>query len=315
MKAVVLDGAGTYRLDDVPEPVPGPGQVAVRVAYAGVQWGDLLLRDGHFPVPRPFVPGFEAAGWVVAVGERVPAGRIGEEVVVLVDGGACAEVVLAPAVLALAVGAAPLREAAALGWAGPTAYDLVEQAGRVREGDRVLVHAAAGGVGTLAVQFARAAGAAEVVGVASGPERAAYARGFGYDRVVERDAFPAGLGGERFDVVLDPVGGAVRTANLALLAPHGRLAVYGNLAGFESVEVSADTLLERGLSVLAYNSSLLSRTHPGRLAAGARRVLDLLGAGRIRVGVGAELPLDAAGSAVAGLAAGKALGKTLLRVA
>ncbi|NUP43654.1 MAG: zinc-binding dehydrogenase, partial [Streptomyces sp.] len=116
-------------------------------------------------------------------------------------------------------------------------------------------------------------------------------------------------------VVLDPVGGAVRTANLALLAPHGRLAVYGNLGGFEPVEVSADTLLERGLSVLAYNSSLLSRTHPGRRAAGARQVLDLLGAGRIRVGVGAELPLDAAGSAVAGLAAGKALGKTLLRVA
>ncbi|WP_327289581.1 quinone oxidoreductase family protein [Streptomyces sp. NBC_01198] len=319
MRAVVLDtavdGDGRYRVDEVAEPVPGPGEVAIRVAYAGVQWGDVLVRGGHLPLPGPGVPGFEAAGRIVAVGEGVARGRVGEEVVALVDGGACAEVVLAPEALALGIGPASLRDAAGPGWAGPTAYDLVEEVGRVREGDRVLVHAAAGGVGTLAVQFARAAGAAEVVGVAGSPERAAYAEGFGYDRVVTRDEFPAVLGDDRFDVVLDPVGGATRTANVALLAPHGRLAVYGNLAAYDPVEISADDLLMQGLSVLAYNSALLSRTHPARLAASARRVLGLLAAGRIRVGLGSELPLDGVGDAVSRLAAGAASpGKTLLRV-
>ncbi|CAG6399482.1 zinc-binding alcohol dehydrogenase family protein [Streptomyces cocklensis] len=315
MKAVVLDGVGQYRVEDVPEPVPGAGEVAVRVAYAGVQWGDVLVRDGHIPLARPFVPGFEAAGRIVAVGEGVAPERVGEEVVALVEGGACAEVVVAPAVLALGVGAAPLRDAAGLGWAGPAAYDLVERVGRVREGERVLIHAAAGGVGTLAAQFARAAGAATVVGVVGSAVRAAYAEGFGYDRVVTRDVFPGALGDDRFDVVLDPVGGATRTANVALLAPHGRLAVYGNLAGHASVDVSVDELLMRGVSVLGYNSALLSRTHPGRLAASGVHVLGLVAAGAVRVGLGPELPLDGVAAAVARLAAGAAApGKTLLRV-
>lgn len=315
MKAVVMDGVGQYGVADLPEPVPGAGEVAIRVAYAGVQWGDVLVRDGHIPLARPFVPGFEAAGRIVAVGDGVAPGRVGEEVVALVEGGACAEVVVAPDVLALGVGDAPLRDAAALGWAGPTAYDLVAQVGRVREGDRVLVHAAAGGVGTLAGQVARAAGAASVVGVAGSRARAAYAEGFGYDRVVTRDAFPQVLAEDSFDVVLDPVGGATRTANLALLAPHGRLAVYGGLGGAEPVQVPADELLMRGVSVLTYNSALLARTHPDRLAASVRHVLGMLGARTLRVGVGAELPLDAVGAAVAGLATGTAApGKTLLHV-
>lgn len=316
MKAVVLDAQGKYGLGEVPEPAPGAGQVAVRVAYAGVQWGDVLVRDGHIPLPPPGIPGFEAAGRITAVGDGVDAGRIGEEVVALVGGGACAEVVVAPAALALAVGPAPLRDAAGLGWAGPTAYDLIERVGRVRDGDRVLVHAAAGSVGTLAAQFARAAGAGEVVGVAGSAERASYAEGFGYDRVVTRDTFPAALGDERFDVILDPVGGATRTANVALLAPHGRLVVYGNLGGSASVDIPVDALLMQGLSVLTYNSALLSHTDPAVLGAGARHVLGLLGAGRIRVGLGEEFSLGGAGEAVARLGAGSAApGKGLLRVA
>ncbi|MBN6547975.1 alcohol dehydrogenase catalytic domain-containing protein, partial [Actinacidiphila bryophytorum] len=110
MKAVVMDGVGQYGVADLPEPVPGAGEVAIRVAYAGVQWGDVLVRDGHIPLARPFVPGFEAAGRIVAVGEGVAPGRVGEEVVALVEGGACAEVVVAPDVLAVGVGDAPLRD-------------------------------------------------------------------------------------------------------------------------------------------------------------------------------------------------------------
>ncbi|MGW4647311.1 quinone oxidoreductase family protein [Kitasatospora sp. NPDC004289] len=314
MKAAVLDVDGHLRPTELAEPVPGPGQVAVRVAYAGVQWGDVLVRDGHFPVPRPFVPGFEVAGRIVAVGEGVPAGRVGEEVVALVGGGGFAEVVLAPAVLAVPAAGVDARTAGALGWAAPTAYDLVNGVAGVRPGDRVLIHAAAGGVGTLAVQFAALAGAGELTGVVGSAERAAYARRFGYHRLVTREEFPAALEGAEFDVVLDPVGGAARTASLELLAPHGRLVAYGDIAGAAPVEVPVTGLLMRGQSVLTYNGELLSRTDPARLAASVTRALALVAGGSVRVDVTAEHPLEDAAAAVAELASGRTRGKGLVRI-
>ncbi|MFD0351502.1 alcohol dehydrogenase catalytic domain-containing protein [Kitasatospora aburaviensis] len=135
MKAVVLGADDRFRLTTTAdEPRPGPGEVAVRVAYAGVQWGDVLVRDGHFPVPRPFVPGFEAAGRIVAVGDGVDEGRIGEQVLALVDGGAYAEVVLAPAALAVPAPGVDARTAAGFGWTAPTAHDLIHTVTRLGPG-------------------------------------------------------------------------------------------------------------------------------------------------------------------------------------
>lgn len=326
MKAVVLDAEDRYEIAEVDEPVPGPGEVAIRVAYAGIQWGDTMVRDGHFPVPRPFVPGFEAVGHVSAAGPGVDADRVGEPVAALTSAGAYAEVVVAPAKLALHLGdfgdlrdgggSLPLRTAAGLGWAGPTAYDLVNTAARVRTGDSVLIHAAAGGVGTLAVQFARLAGAGRIVGVVGSGERAAYASRFGYDRVVLRAEFAAGaLGDEGFDVVLDPVGGQTRRVGLEHLAPHGRLVAFGNLDTYEPVLASANDLLTHGTSLVTYNSSLLQRTHPERLADSASRALRLVADGRVRVDITAEYEMADLATAVERLAAGATHGKSILRIA
>lgn len=315
MKAVLLDAEGRYRVAELDEPAPGPGQVAIKVAYAGIQWGDIMVRDGHFPVPRPFVPGFEASGYVTAVGEGVDPGRVGAPVTVLTTAGAYAEVVLAPAVLSLDVGDLPLRTAAGLGWGAPTAYDLINTTARVRPGESVLIHAAAGSVGTLAAQFARLAGAGRIVGVVGSPARAEYAARFGYDRIVLREDFPAALDDERFDVILDPVGGATRRAALEQLTAHGRLAVFGNLA--TSASVSADTggLLMNGGSLLTYNSNLLGRTHPERLADSARRALALVADGSVRVDITAEYGLAELAAAVQRLAEGVTHGKSVLRIA
>ncbi|WP_327732648.1 zinc-binding alcohol dehydrogenase family protein [Streptomyces nojiriensis] len=314
MKAVLLDAEDRYRVAELDEPAPGPGEVAIAVAYAGIQWGDVMVRDGRFPLPRPFVPGFEASGHITAVGEGVDPGRVGTPVTALTTGGACAEVVLAPAVLALDTGGLPLRTAAGLGWGAPTAYDLINTVARVRPGESVLVHAAAGSVGTLAAQFARLAGAGRVVGVAGSPARAGYAAGFGYDRVVLREDFPAVLGGERFDAVLDPVGGATRRAALEQLAAHGRLAVFGALASFEPVPADPGDLLVNGRSLLTYNSDLLARTHPGRLADSARRALALVADGSVRVDITAEYGLEDLATAVRRLAGGATCGKSVLRI-
>lgn len=315
MRAIILDSDDNYRVTELDEPTPGPGEVSVRVAYAGIQWGDTMVRDGHFPVPRPFVPGFEASGHIIAVGEGVDENRVGEPVAALATAGAYAEVVVVPAVLALAAGDVPLQAAAGFGWGTPTAYDLVNTAARVRAGENVLIHAAAGGVGTLAAQFATLAGAGRIVGVVGSPRRAEYATQFGFDRVLLRDEFPAKLGGEQFDVVLDPVGGQTRRDSLQALAPHGRLVAYGNISSYESVLADTNDLLTGGKSLVTYNGNLLSRTHPNRLADSARQSLQLLAHGRIRVDITAEYDPADLGVAVQRLREGATNGKSILRVA
>ncbi|MFF8996247.1 zinc-binding alcohol dehydrogenase family protein [Streptomyces sp. NPDC014983] len=314
MRAVVLGTDNHFRTVECAKPVPGPGEVAVRVSHAGVQWGDVLVRDGHFPIPRPFVPGFEAAGRITAVGDGVDPSRIGEPVIALVGGGGFAEVVLAPAALAIGAEGIDARTAAAAGWVAPTAYDLINTITGVGPGDSVLIHAASGGVGTLAAQFAAAAGARRIVGVVGNADRADYARQFGYHRLLTREEFPGALDGESFDTILDPVGGATRAANLAHLAPHGRLAVYGNIATFEPVAVSTNDLLTNGQSVMMYNSNLLSRTHTARLAASTTSALAQVAAGLIRIDITAEYELADVGTAIENLATGATHGKSIIRI-
>ncbi|MFC4504693.1 MULTISPECIES: quinone oxidoreductase family protein [Streptomyces] len=315
MKAVVLDTDDHYRVTERDEPTPGPGQVAIRVAYAGIQWGDTMVRDGHFAVPRPFVPGFEASGHIVAVGAGVDARRVGEAVTTLTTSGAYAEVVLASATLTFGIGSMPLRTAAGFGWGTPTAYDLINTAAHVRPGESVLIHAAAGSVGTLAAQFARLAGAGRIVGVVGTADRADYAAQFGYDRLLLRPEFPARSGDEKPDVILDPVGGSTRTAGLEQLALHGRLVSYGNLAGYEPVLANDNDLLMHGKSFLTYNSNLLSQTHPERLADSARRALGLVAHGKVRMDITTEYALGDVAVAVQRLAEGTTHGKSVLRVA
>jgi NADPH2:quinone reductase len=266
-------------------------------------------------VPRPFVPGFEASGHIAAVGEGVDASRVGAPVAALTTAGAYAEVVLAPAALSLDIGDLPLRTAAGLGWGAPTAYDLINTTAQVRPGESVLIHAAAGSVGTLAAQFARLAGAGRIVGVAGSTARADYAAQFGYDQVLLREEFPAKLGTEHFDVILDPVGGGTRRVGLEQLAAHGRLAVFGNLSTYEPVLADTNDLLMHGKSLMTYNSNLLSQTHPERLAGSARRALGLVADRKVRVDITAEYDLTDLATAVQRLAEGATHGKSILRVA
>ncbi|WP_405792150.1 zinc-binding alcohol dehydrogenase family protein [Streptomyces sp. NBC_00029] len=320
MKAVVLDTDDRFRLTDIDRPAPGPGQVAIAVRYAGIQWGDELVRRGHFPVARPFVSGFEAAGQVVDVGPGVDEALLGRAVTALTGGGAFAEVVIASAALTFDAGGLDPRTAAAFGWATPTAYDLIHTVTQVRPGERVLVHAAAGGVGTMAAQFARAAGAGRIVGVVGDSERAAYAARFGYDRLITRAEFAGAgengpTGEEPFDVALDPVGGPTRLASLRWLAPHGRLAMYGALAGSAPAALDSDELLMSGRSALSYNSDLLSRTHPERLADSARHALRAVAEGHIRPDITAEYEMTDLDQALDRLAGGRTYGKSIVRVA
>ncbi|MEV4754386.1 zinc-binding alcohol dehydrogenase family protein [Micromonospora sp. NPDC049559] len=314
MKAIVLDTDDQFRVGEVAEPVPGPGEVAIRVAYAGVQYGDVLVRAGHFPIPRPFVPGFEAAGQIVAVGAGVDQARIGEQVAGLIGGGGFGEIVIAPAILAIGAAQVDPRTAAGFGWVTPTAYDLINTIARVRPGDTVLIHAAAGGVGSMAGQFAAVAGAERIVGVVGNADQVDYARRFGYHEVLVREDFPDAVGDETFDAILDPIGGRTRLASLARLAAHGRIVVYGNIATFEPVTVSTNDLLMQGQSLMTYNSNLASQTHPKRLADSAARAMALVADGSVRIDITAEYDLSDVETAIASLAGGATRGRSIVRV-
>jgi NADPH:quinone reductase-like Zn-dependent oxidoreductase len=231
MRAVVLTGAGSYdvlQVEDRPAPAIGPGRVRIAVAAAGVNFADVMARLGLYPdaPPAPCVLGYEVAGTVTEAGEGVEALTVGDRVVAGTRfGGYAEEVVVAEGdVVALPDGLS-FEEGAAIPVNYATAWAALLGYGSLRAGERVLVHAAAGGVGIAATQLAKAAGA-EVWGTAS-PSKHEAIRGFGVDHPLDytRKGWHRGLPG--FDLVLDALGGASFARSYALLRPGGRLVAFG----------------------------------------------------------------------------------------
>jgi putative PIG3 family NAD(P)H quinone oxidoreductase len=295
-----------------PDPEPGSGELLVRVAAAGVNPADLAQRAGHYPAPPGSpadIPGLELAGEVVAVGRGVLRFRPGDRVMSLVGGGGQAELAVVHERVAMPV---PDRldwpQAGGFPEVVTTAHDaLFTQAG-LGLGDRLLVHGAAGGVGTAAVQLAAAAGARVVASVRNRDHHAAVAA-LGAERVVEpAEAAAAGP----FDVILELVGGPNLPADLEALATWGRIAVIGTLAG-SRVELDLRRLMARRGRLLA--SSLRTRSLEEKADAARRveaQVLPLVAAGRVRIPVHATFPLAAAQQAYDRFAAGGKLGKLIL---
>jgi NADPH2:quinone reductase len=258
MRAVAFErngGPGVLQLRDLPVPEPGPGQVLIRVAYAGVNFAEVFQRLGALgSVSGLTVPGLEVSGHVAKVGEGVEGLAEGDPVASLTHGragasGGYAEYAVSPAdlVYPLRTGAGELelRTATALPCVVTTAYALLTIAG-LRDDETLLVHAAAGGVGSVAVQVARALGVGRAIGTVGSDEKIAVALGYGYDEAFLRDDFAERIverHGERsIDVVLDSVAGRARVESLDLLAPLGRLLVFGNAGREADIEVTATRL-------------------------------------------------------------------------
>lgn len=233
--AVLRDPGGRHplRIERMPVPKPAPGEVLVAVEAFGLNNAEILQCRGVMPPPPGGVPGLECVGTVVAEGAGWLAG---DRVAALTRSGAYAEYVAVPAGACIPIpddlglnAAAALPEAAATAW-----WNLVHR-GRLRPGERVLIHGAAGGVGSMAVQLARALGAI-VIGTARGPQKSALCRELGCDEVIdyaEADVFDAArrLAPAGFDVILDNQGAATVAANIGVLAPLGRLVIVGVASG------------------------------------------------------------------------------------
>lgn len=312
-------GPEVLKVEDAPVPEPGPGEALVRVAAAGVNYADTRRRLGAYvePTPLPWVVGSEVAGTVAKLGPNVTGVQEGQRVMALTAGGGYAEyaVVAAQALLPIPPKLS-FTQAAALPLQGLTAYYLLKLSGRLQAGESVLVHAAAGGVGTLAVQMAKLLGAGKVIATASTPAKLEFACSLGADAQIDytREDVVAGVrgatNGKGADIILDGVGGDVFELSLRSLAADGRLVVYG-LASGKVVELNPVRLMRRNQSVVGFYLGQLM-TQPEQLRPAMEEIAGWLAAEKLRLMIGHVFPLAEAARAHRQLEARETTGKIVL---
>jgi NADPH:quinone reductase len=319
VKAIVVSrhgGPEVLVLQPVPEPQPGPGQARIRVAIAGVNFTDTERRRGlHARKDLPWIPGIEVAGVVEAIGDGVDPSLLGRRVAAITESGYAEKNVVEAADLMLLPDALTWEQAAAFPIQGLTAHHVLHTAARLRSGESVLVHAAAGGVGQWCVRLAAKAGA-RVFGTCSTPRKVEIVRALGAE-----EAFLYGpdvvaalrerTGGRGVDVVLDAVGRDTQKTSLEALAPFGRLVHFGSASGAPE-PVNVDDLYEKSIHVGAF--WLRTPQPPDVAQAAVRALLEGLVSGSLRAPPTTELPLAAAADAHRVLESRGTEGKLLLRV-
>lgn len=322
MKAIRIHETGpaeVLRLDEVPEPTPGPGQARVRLHAAGVNFLDIYHRTGLNPLPLPAILGSEGAGVVEAVGSGVTEVAVGDRVAYTNVLGSYAEAVAAPAWRLVPIPAGlDFTQAAAAMLQGMTAHYLVHTTYPLRPGEWALVHAAGGGVGALLVQMARRSGA-RVIATAGSDEKTAIARESGAEVCINysRDDFVGEVKrvteGQGVAVVYDSVGRDTFDRSLECLAVRGMLVLYGSASG-PVAPVDPRTLNSKG-SLFLTRPSLHHYTHTrAELLARAGDVLGWVRDGTLRLRLDRTYPLRAARDAHARLEGRQALGKIVLSI-
>jgi putative PIG3 family NAD(P)H quinone oxidoreductase len=324
MHAVVITKPGgpeVLQWTEVEDPVPGPGEVLVDVVASGVNRADLMQRQGFYPPPpgAPPYPGLECSGTVAAVGPGVTGWRAGDEVCALLAGGGYAEKVAVPAGQLLpAPRAVSLVAAAAFPETVCTVYSNVFLGVRLREGETLLVHGGASGIGTTAIQLAKNAGA--IVAVTAGsPEKLAACRELGADIMInyrEEDfvqSIKDATDGRGADVILDIMGAAYLGRNVDALAPDGRIANIG-MQGGRKAELDMGMLMAKRGTIMS--TSLRARPKEQKKAiveAVREHVWPLVDAGKAHPVIYRELPISEAAEAHRIMEASTHIGKILLR--
>jgi putative PIG3 family NAD(P)H quinone oxidoreductase len=323
MRAVVITEPGgpeVMRWLEVPDPVPGPGDVIIEIAASAVNRADLMQREGHYPPPpgAPSYPGLECSGRVSAVGAGVTAWRPGDEVCALLAGGGYAEQVVVPAGQLLPVPEKlEVTQAAALPESVCTVYSNLFQVAGLASGEMLLVHGGSSGIGTMAIQLGKAFGA-RVACTAGSPRKLARCRELGADVAINyRDedfvaAVRDATDGAGADVILDIMGASYLERNLAALATNGRLVIIGRQGGSRA-EINLGIL--QGKRASLYATTLRARAAGEKaavVAAVREHVWPLISAGKVAAVIDRELPMSQAPQAHRDMAASEHIGKILL---
>lgn len=325
MRAVVIERPGgpeVLRVTEVPDPRPGPEEIVVRVAAAGVNRADLLQRAGRYPAPPGWpadIPGLEYAGEVEALGEGATRWAAGDRVMGLVGGGACAERVAVHEATAIPVPPGlTFEQAAAIPEAFLTAHDALHTLIALRHGETLLIHGVGSGVGTAGVQLGRRAGA-RVIGTSRSAWKLERAAALGLDVAIDSstedvaEAVLRATAGAGVDAVLDLVGGGYFGASLRALATGGRIALIGLVAGARA-EVELRQILTKRATIRG--ATMRPRPIGERIALAAaftRDIVPLFEAGALQPTVDAVMPMADAARAHERVAANENFGKVVLR--
>ncbi len=323
MKAVMLaqfGGPEALVWDDVPAPRAAPGEIVLRVHAAALNYADLLQRRGTYGIEQslPRIIGYECSGIVAEIGAGVTGWRVGDPACALVSSGAYASLVAVPAAQVLPIPAGiDLTEAAALPEAACTVWSNVLDLGALKTGETLLVHGGAGGIGSFAIQAAKAIGA-RVFATAGSAEKLDRCRDFGVDRAIsyaDEDfvaVIEAETGGRGADVILDNMGAPYLGRNVAALAFDGRIAMIG-LQGGRDAQINLGAMMRKRAGL--FTTSLRDRpaAAKARIVAGVLRDLwPHVAAGRIRPVIDRRFPLAEAAAAHRYMESGSHVGKILL---
>jgi NADPH2:quinone reductase len=329
MKAWVSESAGgpeTLLLADLPIPEVGPDDVLVQVAACGINFPDSLIIEDLYQTrpPRPFAPGGEIAGTIIALGTTVTNLAPGDRVIARTAWGGLAEQIAVPAAKCAVMPAAMgFAEGSAFLFTYATSYHALVQRGRIKPGDRLLVLGAAGGTGAAAIELAKAFGA-HVCAAVSSDEKAAFARECGADETIiypagplDKDAARAlgaqfkSAGGERgFDLVYDPVGGDYAEPALRAMAWKGRYLVVGFTAGIPRLPFNLPLL--KGCEIVGVFNGGLNANEPHVAADNVRELVALFEQGKVRPRVSRVYAFADAPQAIAAIAGRFALGKLVV---
>ena len=324
MKQIHFDGPGgpdVIRVGEAPVPVPGAGQVLIQVVAAGVNRPDLFQRAGHYPPPpgQSDIPGLEVSGRIAAIGPGVAGLEAGDEVCALLGSGGYAEYAIADAALCLAKPKAlSLQEAGGVPETYFTVFDNVFTRGRLRKGERFLVHGGSSGIGSTAIQLAHQFGA-EVFATAGSEKKCAFCRTLGADHAIDYKtedfvtAIKALTRKNGVDLILDMVGGAYLDRNISILATEGRLVQIAFLGSPVSERVNFQPVMVRRLTLTGSTLRARAVAQKAEVARELRaHVMPLLDDGRVKPIIHATFPLEAARQAHEMMETSAHLGKILL---
>jgi NADPH2:quinone reductase len=322
MKAVevhAIGGPETLHLVDVPTPVPGPEDVLIEVESAGLNYADIMMRRGLYhggPKP-PFIPGFEAAGHVAACGEKVQHLATGQRVVAMTGIGSYAQFVSVPASRVIPLpDSVSFDEGAAFPAQYLTAYFCLHDCGKISAGQTVLIHAAAGGVGTAAIQLAKLAGA-QVIATASSNEKLELCKRLGADHLVNYksadflEVVKDVTRSKGVEVVLESVGGDVYEKSQLALTTFGRLVVFGCASGMAGRTDPID-LLFKNKSIIGFHLGRYTADREAMTRA-TSAMFPAWHAGKLKPVIGRTFPLNQAAGAQNWITDRRSVGKVLLK--
>lgn len=329
MKAVLstaVGGPDSLELADLPDPEPGKGQIAVRIHAAGLNFPDtLMIRDMYqFKPPRPFAPGGEIAGEVIALGEGVESPAVGDRILALTSHGGFATHGVVDAVRAVRIpDEMPYEDAACFIFTYGTSYYALKDRGRLAEGETLLILGAAGGVGTAAVELGKAMGA-RVIGAVSSREKADFCRRIGADDAIVyppelegRDAqkelsdrIKQAVGANGIDVAYDAVGGAYAEPVIRGMAWNGRFLVVGFPAGIP--KIPANLTLLKGCQIVGVFWGAATMRDPKGHMQNMAELFRIYADGGIKPRISASFPLARAAEALKMMEERKAMGKIVL---